>query len=110
MIIGASTEVSSSKFRSTWHQESCSYTIADPSQKDLRRKPIEYCPKPVMTSGSCSLAHREMVRRPLAMRVLAILARTSSGGTSAWYLPDKLGTIRDIADTSGSVIDQIVYN
>ena len=31
-----------------------------------------------------------------------ILARTSSGGTTAWYLPDKLGSVRDIVSSSGS--------
>ena len=40
----------------------------------------------------------------------AILARTSSGGTSAWYLSDKLGTIRNVANTSGAVIDHVVYD
>jgi RHS repeat-associated protein len=51
-----------------------------------------------------------LTRYLYAPAVDAILARTSSGGTSAWYLPDKLGTIRDIADTSGAVIDHVVYN
>jgi RHS repeat-associated protein len=39
-----------------------------------------------------------------------ILARTSSGGTTAWYLADKLGSVRDIVDTSGNVQDHIVYD
>jgi RHS repeat-associated protein len=39
-----------------------------------------------------------------------IFARTSSGGTSAWYLPDRLGSVRDIANTSGTVIDHVVYD
>jgi RHS repeat-associated protein len=39
-----------------------------------------------------------------------ILARTSSGGTTAWYLTDKLGSVRDIVDTSGNVLDHIVYD
>jgi RHS repeat-associated protein len=39
-----------------------------------------------------------------------ILARTSSGGTTAWYLADKLGSVRDIVDTSGNVLDHIVYD
>ncbi len=39
-----------------------------------------------------------------------ILARTSSGGTSAWYLTDKLGTVRDIDNTSAAVIDHVVYD
>ena len=40
----------------------------------------------------------------------AILARTSSGGTTAWYLTDKLGSVRDIVDTSGNELDHIVYD
>ena len=40
----------------------------------------------------------------------ALLARTSSGGTTAWYLTDRLGTVRDIASTSGTVIDHLSYD
>jgi RHS repeat-associated protein len=39
-----------------------------------------------------------------------ILARTSSGGTTAWYLTDKLGSVRDIVSTSGTVLDHLVYD
>ncbi len=39
-----------------------------------------------------------------------ILARTSSSGTTAWYLTDKLGSVRDIVDTSGNELDHIVYD
>jgi RHS repeat-associated protein len=39
-----------------------------------------------------------------------ILARTSSGGTTAWYLIDKLGSVRDIVDTSGNALDHLVYD
>jgi len=39
-----------------------------------------------------------------------ILARTSSGGTTAWYLTDKLSSVRDIVSTSGSELDHIVYD
>jgi RHS repeat-associated protein len=39
-----------------------------------------------------------------------ILARTSSGGTTAWYLTDKLGSVREIVGTSDNVLDQIVYD
>jgi len=39
-----------------------------------------------------------------------ILARTSSGGTTAWYLTDKLGSVRDIVSTSGTELDHIVYD
>jgi RHS repeat-associated protein len=39
-----------------------------------------------------------------------ILARTSSGGTIAWYLTDNLGSVDNIVDTSGNVLDTIVYD
>jgi RHS repeat-associated protein len=39
-----------------------------------------------------------------------ILGRTSSGGTTAWYLTDKLGSVRDIVSTSGTVIDHVAYD
>jgi RHS repeat-associated protein len=39
-----------------------------------------------------------------------ILARTSSGGTTAWYLTDKLGSVRDVVDSSGNVLDHTVYD
>jgi RHS repeat-associated protein len=39
-----------------------------------------------------------------------ILARTSSGGTTAWYLTDKLGSVRDVVSSSGSELDHIVYD
>jgi RHS repeat-associated protein len=39
----------------------------------------------------------------------ALIARTDSGGTTAWYLPDQLGSVRDIANTSGTVVDHVSY-
>ena len=39
-----------------------------------------------------------------------LLARTSSGGTTAWYLTDKLGSVRDIVSTTGTELDHIVYD
>jgi RHS repeat-associated protein len=39
-----------------------------------------------------------------------LLARTSSGGTSAWYLTDKLDSVRDVVNSSGSAIDHVVYD
>jgi len=40
----------------------------------------------------------------------AVLARTSSVGATAWYLADKLGSVRDVANASGAVIDHVVYD
>ncbi len=39
-----------------------------------------------------------------------LLARTSSGGTTAWYLTDNLGSVRDIVNSSGNELDHIVYD
>jgi RHS repeat-associated protein len=39
-----------------------------------------------------------------------ILARRSSGGTVAWHLADHLGTVRDLADTSGVILSHISYS
>jgi RHS repeat-associated protein len=39
-----------------------------------------------------------------------VLARTSSGGTTAWYLTDDLGSVRDIVSASGNELDHIVYD
>jgi RHS repeat-associated protein len=39
-----------------------------------------------------------------------LLARTSSGGTTAWYLTDKLGSVRDIIDSSGGALDHVAYD
>jgi RHS repeat-associated protein len=41
----------------------------------------------------------------------ALFARISSGGTAAWYLTDRLGSVRDIANnTTGASIDHIDYS
>lgn len=37
-------------------------------------------------------------------------ARISSGGTAAWYLPDRQGSIRDMTDNSGVVQETVVYD
>uniref|UniRef100_UPI0036F2CDB1 RHS repeat-associated core domain-containing protein n=1 Tax=Tautonia marina TaxID=2653855 RepID=UPI0036F2CDB1 len=39
-----------------------------------------------------------------------LLARTSAAGTSAWYLTDRLGSVRDLASTSGTVINHVAYD
>ena len=36
--------------------------------------------------------------------------RESSSGTIAWYLPDRLGTIRDLINNSGAIIDHVDYS
>ncbi len=38
-----------------------------------------------------------------------ILARESASGAIAWYLSDRLGTVSDLIDNSGNVIDHVDY-
>jgi RHS repeat-associated protein len=38
-----------------------------------------------------------------------ILARTSSTGATAWYMTDRLGTVRDVVSSAGTTIDHVVY-
>jgi RHS repeat-associated protein len=49
-------------------------------------------------------------RRLYLDTVDSVFARISSGGTAAWYLPDRLGSVRDITDNTGAVIDHIDYD
>ena len=51
-----------------------------------------------------------LTRYVSGLAVDELFARTSSGGTTAWYLTDRLGSVRDIVNTSGTVIDHIVYD
>ena len=39
----------------------------------------------------------------------AVLARETTGGVVAWYLADRLGTVRDLVNASGAVIDHVDY-
>jgi RHS repeat-associated protein len=39
-----------------------------------------------------------------------VFARTNSGGTTAWYLTDDLGSVRNLVDVSGNFLDTITYD
>ncbi len=39
-----------------------------------------------------------------------VFARISSGGTAAWYLPDRLGSTRNMVDGAGTLQDTIAYD
>jgi RHS repeat-associated protein len=65
---------------------------------------------PIMDfNGSGSLTMRYL-NGPAGDLVDTVLARQSAGGTVAWYLPDRLGTIRDLIDNSGNIIDHVDYS
>ena len=51
-----------------------------------------------------------VTRRLFLNAVDAVIARISSGGTVAWYLTDRLGSVRAIVDSTGAIIDQINYD
>jgi RHS repeat-associated protein len=40
----------------------------------------------------------------------SLLARVDTSGTPTWYLTDKLGSVREDVNTSGSVLDSITYD
>jgi len=40
----------------------------------------------------------------------SLLARTDASGTTAWYLADRLGSVRDIVDVSGNVVYHTGYD
>ena len=63
-------------------------------------------------NGSCTLEERYLSGPGVVNGAVVdeILARTNSGGTTAWYLTDKLGSVRDIVSSSGSELDHIVYD
>ena len=60
-------------------------------------------------TASGSLATRYL-NGPAGDLVDTVLARESASGTVAWYLPDRLGTIRDLINNSGSIIDHVDYS
>ena len=65
---------------------------------------------PIMDfNGSGSLEMRYL-NGPTGDLVDTVIARESAGGTVAWYLPDRLGTIRDLINNSGSIIDHVDYS
>ncbi len=67
-------------------------------------------PDPVMDfNGSGSVTMRYL-NGPTGDLVDTVLARESAGGTIAWYLPDRLGTVRDLVNNSGSIIDHVDYS
>ena len=39
-----------------------------------------------------------------------LFARINSGGLAAWYLADRLGSVRDLVSASGAVIDHLDYD
>ncbi len=51
-----------------------------------------------------------VTRRLFLNAVDEVIARISSGGTVAWYLTDRLGSVRALVNSTGAIIDQINYD
>ena len=65
---------------------------------------------PIMDFNSSGSLEMRYLNGPTGQIVDTVLARESAGGTIAWYLPDRLGTIRDLISNSGSIVDHIDYS
>ena len=65
---------------------------------------------PIMDFNASGSLTMRYLNGPAGDVVDAVLARQSSSGTVAWYLPDRLGTIRDLINNSGSIIDHVDYS
>jgi RHS repeat-associated protein len=63
---------------------------------------------PILDFNGSGTQTARYLNGPSPSGVDAVLARETSSGV-AWYLPDCLGTIRDIVDNNGSLIDHIDY-
>ena len=50
------------------------------------------------------------MRRLFLDTVDSVTARISASGTVAWYLTDRLGSVRVLTDATGAVIDRINYD
>ncbi len=51
-----------------------------------------------------------VTRRLYLDAVDALVARIGTGNAVAWYLTDRLGSVRALADNTGAVIDKITYD
>ena len=49
-------------------------------------------------------------RRQYLDAIDSVFARVSSAGAAAWYLAERLGSVRDVLNASGAVIDHIDYD
>ena len=66
--------------------------------------------KPIMDFTSSGSLTMRYLNGPTGDLVDTCWVARSAGGTVAWYLPDRLGTIRDLINNSGSIIDHVDYS
>jgi RHS repeat-associated protein len=60
-------------------------------------------------NGSGTHLERYLAGPTYVPGVTGMIARTNASGVTDWYLTGKLGSVRDIVNTSGTVTDHIAY-
>ncbi|MGC8639081.1 MAG: RHS repeat domain-containing protein, partial [Isosphaeraceae bacterium] len=65
---------------------------------------------PIMDFTSTGSLATRYLNGPAGDLVDTVLVRELSNGTVAWYLSDHLGTVRDIVNNSGGIIDHVDYS
>jgi RHS repeat-associated protein len=65
--------------------------------------------RPVLDLNNSGTQTARYLNGPRPAGVDAVLARETSSGVVAWYLADRLGTVRDLVDNTGAAIDHIDY-
>jgi RHS repeat-associated protein len=78
------------------------------SEGDTTRWTVYDGMSPILDFNGSGTQTARYLNGPSPSGVDAVLARETSGGV-AWYLPDRLGTIRDIVDNTGAIIDHSDY-
>jgi len=66
--------------------------------------------KPIIDFNGSGTLEMRYLNGPAGDLVDTVLSRQSSGGTIAWYLPDRVGTVRDLINNSGGIIDHVDYS
>ena len=51
-----------------------------------------------------------VTRYLLGDKIDQLIARIAASGTAAWYLTDRVGSVRDLVDNSGGLIDHLNYD
>jgi len=66
-------------------------------------------PRPVLDFNGSGVQTARYLNGPTPAGVDGVLARETPAGGVAWYLSDRLGTVRDLVNNSGVVIDHVDY-
>ena len=65
---------------------------------------------PIMDFNSSGSLEMRYLNGPAGDLADTVLGRECASGTIAWYLPNRLDTVRDLINNSGAIIDHIDYS